>query len=154
MECILNHLRDLSSKHFGGPNATAAVWLATENPKEVIPAVSKALARHYGPTATLLTYPNAEKLGFVHTFKDSSGPHGFEKDLYLYVDWHLLGEADAIYGFGTPSLGVGAALARDFRDPRAHAQGHRADQGARVLSGRVAPSAVRPRSPTRKACKT
>ena len=101
MECILKHLRDLSSKHFGGPNATTAVWLATDNPKQVIPVVRKALAKNYGPAATLLTYPNAEKLGFVHTFHGSGGLHGFEKDLYPYVDWHLLGDADAIYGCGT-----------------------------------------------------
>ena len=31
----------------------------------------------------------------------SGGLHGFEKDLYPYVDWHLLGDADAIYGCGT-----------------------------------------------------
>ena len=44
------------------------------------------------------------------------------------------------------AMEAAATLARDLRDPRAHAQGHRADQGPRVLSGRVAPSVVRSRS--------
>ena len=112
MECILKHLRDLSSKHFGGPNATTAVWLATDNPKQVIPAVRKALAKNYGPAATRLTYPNAEKLGFVQLKPKDTGKEDEALTLTIAKDVSLCFGMRYINLFTRARFGVGRSSNR------------------------------------------
>ena len=46
-------------------------------------------------------YPKAAELGFVHTFHKSGGDHGFEKDLYPLLDWHVLGDVDLLFSCGS-----------------------------------------------------